>query len=801
MDSHTPYAAFIDPISGHARMGLYDLNCKTIQPLSFLSGTPVLDLYQVIEAGASNIVSNGDPIPAQQVKILAPIQGRDILAVGKNYMEHAKEFNSSGYDSSDRVDRPSQPVIFTKRATSIIADGVDILPHPDFTQTLDYEGEVGVIIGKPGFKIHGANAWDHVWGYTIINDMTARERQRDHKQFFLGKSPDTFCPIGPIAVPKEQLPTVLDIETRVNGETRQKANTNDLIFSIPTLIEAISQGQTLQLGDVIATGTPAGVGIGKVPPVFLKPGDEVAVSVTGLGTLRNKIAAPSATNPIATKVSSTSFLNLANAEKSFGTGRGLLKTDGKILNYQKLGSGSSNVVFVHGLGGTLEYWTPLISNLKLYDTHSLHLFDLEGHGLSPTHPLSDLTVKSMAADVRSIFDVAEISATHPGTLVAHSLGCLIALQFALENPGLLKKLVLLGPPHSPLPKAAVEGCYARAALVRAKGMTAVTDAIVQAGTSESSKKTNHVGTTAIRLSLLGQDPESYAKACWALARAPDLQVELVATETLIVTGDEDKVSPPEICQQYIKIATTNGDLVAGITRFADGPSEMKQVVRYNIEEIGVDNVKLSMSGEEITGTRAANDCYFTDEETAACVEEAHSLGKRLCSHARARDSIKMSVKHGVDVIYHASFVDDEGMDMLQRAKDKSIIVPALNWLVATSFEAEAFGYTKAAAEKAGYVRELDIAVAGLREMHRRGIVILPGGDYGFAWTPHGTYARDLEHFVELLGFTPHESIIAATAGVAALLMRSHELGKIQPGYLADCILIDVATVFQNMYNF
>lgn len=195
MDSHTPYAAFIDPISGHARMGLYDLNCKTIQPLSFLSGTPVLDLYQVIEAGASNIVSNGDPIPAQQVKILAPIQGRDILAVGKNYMEHAKEFNSSGYDSSDRVDRPSQPVIFTKRATSIIADGVDILPHPDFTQTLDYEGEVGVIIGKPGFKIHGANAWDHVWGYTIINDMTARERQRDHKQFFLGKSPDTFCPI------------------------------------------------------------------------------------------------------------------------------------------------------------------------------------------------------------------------------------------------------------------------------------------------------------------------------------------------------------------------------------------------------------------------------------------------------------------------------------------------------------------------------------------------------------------------------------------------------------------------------
>ncbi|KKY35870.1 putative amidohydrolase 1 [Diaporthe ampelina] len=148
------------------------------------------------------------------------------------------------------------------------------------------------------------------------------------------------------------------------------------------------------------------------------------------------------------------------------------------------------------------------------------------------------------------------------------------------------------------------------------------------------------------------------------------------------------------------------------------------------------------------------------------------------------------VKHGVEAIYHASFIDDQGMGMLEKAKTKHVVVPAINWLIATLHEAEAFGYTHAQADKAGYTRELNAAIAGLREMHRRGIVVLPGGDYGFAWTPHGTYARDLWHFVNLLGFTPHEAIIAATAGVAALMMRADDLGKIQKGYYADCILVD-----------
>lgn len=194
--SFTNYVAYQEKQTKRHRVGSYDAARKTIQPLSFISGTPIDNLYQVVEVKEeSQIVSSGNSIPASSVKILPPFTGRDILCVGKNYSEHAKEFNSSGFDSSDKVDIPSHPVIFTKRFTSIIADGEDIYPHPEFTQTVDYEGEIGVVIGKAGFRISERDAMSHVWGYTIINDMTARERQRDHKQFYIGKSPDTFCPM------------------------------------------------------------------------------------------------------------------------------------------------------------------------------------------------------------------------------------------------------------------------------------------------------------------------------------------------------------------------------------------------------------------------------------------------------------------------------------------------------------------------------------------------------------------------------------------------------------------------------
>uniref|UniRef100_A0A8H7TQ81 Amidohydrolase-related domain-containing protein n=1 Tax=Bionectria ochroleuca TaxID=29856 RepID=A0A8H7TQ81_BIOOC len=274
--------------------------------------------------------------------------------------------------------------------------------------------------------------------------------------------------------------------------------------------------------------------------------------------------------------------------------------------------------------------------------------------------------------------------------------------------------------------------------------------------------------------------------CFGAAAAKD-RLDVVARDA-INAGD---IPGPRYLANAREIAKPEGELVAGITRFAEGPDEMREVIKHNIQNIGVDNVKISISGEEITEIRSAQDCYFSDEDMIACVDEAHKYGKRICAHARARDSVKMCVKHGVDVIYHGSYIDDEGMDMLEREKHKYIVVPAINWLYATTYEAEAFGYTYDAARRPGINGNLTLLLQDCGRCIDVGLLCCrEGEDYGFAWTPHGTYARDLEHFVKLLGFSPHESIIAATAGVAALMMRGHELGKIQPGYYADCILVD-----------
>lgn len=434
-------------------------------------------------------------------------------------------------------------MIFTKRATSIIADGDEIFPHPSFTESPDYEGEIGVIIGKPGFQISQENAMDHVWGYTIINDMTARERQRDHKQFYLGKSPDTFAPIGPVAIAKEHLPEVLRVQTFVNGEPRQDSTTEDLIFSIPYLVMALSEGQTLQIGDTLATGTPAGVGFGFKPPVWLKSGDEVKISVTGLGSLTNKIASLTSTNPIVQQVSSISYITKANSERTFG-GVGLTNVNGKKLFHQVWGSGSPTIC-VPGLGGTSDYYQPLVNALP---KSALHVFDFEGHGLSPTSATSRLSISSLATDTAG---VASLAGSKEVTVIAHSMGCLVALKFAIDHPDMVKDLILMGPPPSPLPEAGSQATYGRAKLVREKGMAGVVNAVITAGTSEKTKTTNPLAITATRLSLLSQDPEAYAKACGALAASKDLSLELekVQARTLIITGSEDKVSKPELCEK------------------------------------------------------------------------------------------------------------------------------------------------------------------------------------------------------------------------------------------------------------
>jgi 2-keto-4-pentenoate hydratase/2-oxohepta-3-ene-1,7-dioic acid hydratase in catechol pathway len=244
-------------------------------------------------AAAQIAAATGPAINIADVELLAPIPlpRRNIFCVGRNYVEHAKEFANSGYDATaSATAQPEYPVVFTKAPSTVIGTGADIDPHSGVTSELDYEAELGVIIGKGGRGISKADALDHVWGYTIINDVTARDLQKDHKQWFLGKSLDTHAPMGPWAVTRDEVGDgPLDLLCTVNGETRQKATTADLIFDIPTIIETISAGITLQPGDIIATGTPVGVGIGFTPPRFLTTGDVVGISISKLGTLTNRI--------------------------------------------------------------------------------------------------------------------------------------------------------------------------------------------------------------------------------------------------------------------------------------------------------------------------------------------------------------------------------------------------------------------------------------------------------------------------------------------------------------------------------
>lgn len=226
--------------------------------------------------------------------ILAPIPrpAKNIFCVGKNYHEHAKEFAFSGFDATAKEVVPEAPVVFSKPPTSVIGPHDPIPSFLDTSNSTDYEGEIAVVIGRGGRGISEADAYAHVFGYTIVNDVTARTLQHKHRQWILGKGIDGFCPMGPAIVTADAagVPPKLAISTWVNGELRQRAPIDDLIFAIPTLIATISAAITLEPGDIIATGTPAGVGIGFTPPRFLKPGDRVRIEVPGIGVLENPVA-------------------------------------------------------------------------------------------------------------------------------------------------------------------------------------------------------------------------------------------------------------------------------------------------------------------------------------------------------------------------------------------------------------------------------------------------------------------------------------------------------------------------------
>ena len=249
----------------------------------------VLPLVQAAAAGAGMPAIIGR-VPLQGAHFIAPIPAplRNLFCVGRNYHAHAKELQSSVFkDNTKTVD--SWPIVFTKVPQTVIGPGAAVhMPGADVSVQIDYEAELTLVIGKGGRNIRKADALSHIFGYTIVNDVTARDVQMRHAQWDLGKSFDTFCPMGPwLVTPDEMDGTNTRVRCWVNGELRQDARTTDFIFDIPTLIETCSRGITLLPGDIIATGTPAGVGMGMTPPRWLRAGDTVRIEIDGLGVLEN----------------------------------------------------------------------------------------------------------------------------------------------------------------------------------------------------------------------------------------------------------------------------------------------------------------------------------------------------------------------------------------------------------------------------------------------------------------------------------------------------------------------------------
>ena len=222
---------------------------------------------------------------------------------------------------------------------------------------------------------------------------------------------------------------------------------------------------------------------------------------------------------------------------------------------------------------------------------------------------------------------------------------------------------------------------------------------------------------------------------------------------------------------------------------ADGPDAIRRVCRLLVRE-GTDLLKLNISGD--TGPRDSRSqrAVMTDAEVEAAMEIARAGAVRVCAHARSAESVKMCLRHGLGIIYHANFADEEALDLLEASRDWCFVVPALGLTYQACHAASQWGMTPEKARALGILHELEVSVDTMGQMRKRGIRVLPGGDYGFAWNPHGTYARDLALFVDLLGFSPLETLVAATRLGGEVMGRGDELGLVKPGYLADLLLVD-----------
>ena len=274
--------------NGKEAVGVLSVDGSVVRPL------PFADMNTLIEAPREQLLAAAeaaqDALPLSAVTLLAPIPRprQDIICLGMNYRDHLTE--AANYDSAFAKERPVT-VYFSKRVSQAVAPEGFIERHADLTNRLDYENELAVIIGKSAKNVKAADAADYIFGYTIVNDVSARAVQTSHTQFYFGKSLDGFTPMGPCITTADEIafPPALTLTTRVNGELRQNSNTELLLNSIAEIIEELSSGMTLLPGTIIATGTPAGVGMGFDPPKFLKPGDVVECAVEGIGTLRNTV--------------------------------------------------------------------------------------------------------------------------------------------------------------------------------------------------------------------------------------------------------------------------------------------------------------------------------------------------------------------------------------------------------------------------------------------------------------------------------------------------------------------------------
>ena len=276
-------------LRGAEHVGALTADGTAVAPLAYPDMNTLIETASLEELRSA--AATAETIPMEEVELLAPIPRprQDVICLGMNYLDHARE--AAQYDAGAFEKEKPVAVYFSKRVTEAVAPEGFIESHTDLVERLDYESELAVILGKTARNIRGEDAGDYIFGYTILNDVSARDVQTGHKQWYFGKSLDGFTPIGPCIVTADEIayPPALDISAAVNGETRQHSNTALFITSIGQALEELSRGMTLLPGTILSTGTPAGVGMGFDPPKFLKPGDVVECTVQGIGTLRNTV--------------------------------------------------------------------------------------------------------------------------------------------------------------------------------------------------------------------------------------------------------------------------------------------------------------------------------------------------------------------------------------------------------------------------------------------------------------------------------------------------------------------------------